>query len=108
MSGGGGYSYFSCGCVKFVRDSGFGKDGNFIPSPNAAENHQYHNAMALVNNDAAIVFEEKDLTANKLIDAVNDLLNDREKISPNCFNAKKWQNLMPRKKFVMRYWNELI
>ena len=32
-----------------------------IPSPNVAENHQYHNAMALAVKQAAVVIEERDL-----------------------------------------------
>ncbi len=37
-----------------------------IPSPNVAENHQFHNAMALVNRGAAEIIEEKDLTGPAL------------------------------------------
>lgn len=36
-----------------------GKASILIPSPNVAENHQYHNAMALVSKDAAVLIEEK-------------------------------------------------
>ena len=32
-----------------------------IPSPNVAENHQYHNAKALVDRGAALLIIEKDL-----------------------------------------------
>ena len=35
-----------------------------VPSPNVAENHQYHNAMALANKGAALVITEKDLDLN--------------------------------------------
>lgn len=38
-----------------------GKPTLFIPSPNVAENHQFHNANALVQQNAAILLEEKDL-----------------------------------------------
>lgn len=38
-----------------------------IPSPNVAENHQYHNAMQLQKLGAAVVVEEKELTGEKLI-----------------------------------------
>jgi glycerophosphoryl diester phosphodiesterase len=43
-----------------------GKASYLIPYPYATENHQYHNAMALVKNDAAMVCEQKELTAEKL------------------------------------------
>jgi UDP-N-acetylglucosamine--N-acetylmuramyl-(pentapeptide) pyrophosphoryl-undecaprenol N-acetylglucosamine transferase len=53
-----------------------------------AENHQYHNAMALVNRNAAIILEEKNLSVQTLTDAVNDLLSDREKLEEIGRNAK--------------------
>jgi len=53
-----------------------GKASILIPSPNVAENHQYHNAMALASKGAAILIEEKDLTPEKLIAEVNALIAD--------------------------------
>ena len=63
-----------------------GKCAIFIPSPNVAENHQYHNAMSLVNKDAkvlvdagaALLFEEKELAADPSVlpDTVGRLLSD--------------------------------
>ncbi len=66
-----------------------GKTSILIPSPYVAENHQYHNAMALVNNDAALIIEEKDLTADKLTETVNNLLADKLKLAGIGENAKK-------------------
>ena len=66
-----------------------GKASILIPSPNVAENHQYFNAMELVNNNAAMIIEEKDLTAEKLTEMVNDLLSHRDKITMMEENAKK-------------------
>lgn len=66
-----------------------GKASILIPSPNVAENHQYHNAMALVNNGAAQILEEKDLTAERLIAMVDALKNDRETLRVLGENAKK-------------------
>lgn len=57
------------------------KPSILIPSPNVAENHQYHNAMALVNENAASIIEEKDLTAEKLWNEINRILNGKENIS---------------------------
>lgn len=65
-----------------------GKPSILIPSPNVAENHQYHNAMAMVNRDAAVLIEEKDLNSETLIDAVDKLLSDREKLGEIGKNAK--------------------
>ena len=59
-----------------------------MPSPNVAENHQYYNAMELVNNDAAVLIEEKDLTGSSLTSAVNELLADPERIRTIEKNAR--------------------
>lgn len=60
-----------------------------IPSPYVAENHQYHNAMALVNRDAAMILEEKNLTVDSLCDMVDSIMADREKLRLIGENAKK-------------------
>lgn len=39
-----------------------GKPTILIPSPNVTHNHQYHNACSLINRNAALMIEEKDLT----------------------------------------------
>ena len=66
-----------------------GKPSILVPYPYAAENHQYHNAMALVKNDAAILIEEKDFTGERLIKEVDALLADRQKLGSLGANAKK-------------------
>ena len=48
----------------------------FIPSPNVVENHQYKNAKLLADENAAVVFEEKELTPEKLANEAERLLND--------------------------------
>lgn len=65
-----------------------GKPSILIPSPNVAENHQYHNAMALVNKGAAVIIEEKDLTPDVLAAKVDELLSDKEKLKEIGENAK--------------------
>ncbi len=65
-----------------------GKPAILIPSPNVAENHQYHNAMALVNNKAAVVIEEKDLTPQKLKKEVDLLASDTKRLKEYSANAK--------------------
>ena len=45
-----------------------------IPSPYVAENHQYKNAKALADANAATLVEEKDLADGKLTAAVRELL----------------------------------
>ncbi len=56
-----------------------GKCAIFIPSPNVAENHQYKNAKVLVDDGAALLFEEKELNdceAAPLTEKVARLLTD--------------------------------
>ncbi|MBS4033915.1 MAG: undecaprenyldiphospho-muramoylpentapeptide beta-N-acetylglucosaminyltransferase [Ignavibacterium sp.] len=50
-----------------------------IPSPNVAENHQYHNAKSLSDADAAILIEDKNLTEN-FINAVSTVIFVEEKL----------------------------
>ena len=66
-----------------------GKPAVLIPSPNVAENHQYHNAMALVNKKAAEIIEEKDLTPNLLTEKVDKLLESKEVLGEYSQNARK-------------------
>ena len=56
-----------------------GKPTVFVPSPYVAENHQYKNAMALVEQDAALCVEEKTLGEGALTAAVLSLLADPAK-----------------------------
>lgn len=66
-----------------------GKPSILIPSPNVAENHQYHNAMALVEKNAAVMIEEKDLTANKLTEEIDKLASDPQRLREYSENSKK-------------------
>ena len=65
-----------------------GKASILIPSPNVAENHQYHNAMALVNKGAALIIEEKDLTKEKMQALFESLTKDDNKRLSIEENAK--------------------
>ena len=65
-----------CGAMTLSELPAAGKPAILIPSPYVAENHQYHNAMVLVERGAAICIEEKDLTADRLWEAVCDATGD--------------------------------
>lgn len=60
-----------------------------VPSPYVTHNHQYKNAMALVNNDAALLLEEKDLNSNNLINKIDLILNDNIKYKKIKDNLSK-------------------
>ena len=51
----------------------------FVPSPNVAEDHQTHNAMALVSKDAALIVRDAE-AAEKLLPTALELLRDEERI----------------------------
>ena len=50
----------------------------FVPSPNVAEDHQTHNAMALVNKEAALIVKDAE-AGEKLMETVCALAADKEK-----------------------------
>ncbi|MEE3334086.1 MAG: undecaprenyldiphospho-muramoylpentapeptide beta-N-acetylglucosaminyltransferase [Ruminococcus sp.] len=77
------------GAITLSEIQALGKPAILIPSPNVAENHQYHNAMALVNNGAAEIIEEKDLTEEIVIEKTDSLLQNPEKLREYTDNAKK-------------------
>ena len=51
----------------------------FVPSPVVAEDHQTHNAMALVNKDAALIVKDA-AAAEQLLPCLEGLLKDEAKI----------------------------
>ena len=52
----------------------------FVPSPNVAEDHQTHNAMALVSKDAAMMVKDSE-ACEKLMETACRLLEDPERIA---------------------------
>ena len=51
----------------------------FVPSPNVAEDHQTHNAMALVRKDAALIVPDAE-AAQRLLPTALELLGDSARI----------------------------
>ena len=52
----------------------------FVPSPNVTEDHQTHNAMALVNKDAGMIVKDSEAVEN-LMKTACGLIGDSEKIA---------------------------
>ena len=50
-----------------------------VPSPYVPNNHQYKNALDLVEKKASIMIEEKYLNPETLVNAIDDLINDTKK-----------------------------
>ncbi len=59
-----------------------------IPSPYVPNNHQYLNAMDLVNANAADIIEEKNLNTDILVSKINDLLYDHTRLTMMRDNLK--------------------
>lgn len=59
-----------------------------IPSPYVPNNHQYKNAMDLVNNNAAMLIEEKDLDSDIIIKDIDLIINDLDKQQEMKTNLK--------------------
>lgn len=56
-----------------------GKPAILVPSPNVAEDHQTHNAMALVRKDAAVLVKDSE-AADKLVSTALELIKDDAKL----------------------------
>ncbi len=65
-----------------------GKAAVFVPSPNVAEDHQTHNAMALVRRDAALMVKDAE-AEEKLLPTAMELLHDGDRIGIISANALK-------------------
>lgn len=77
------------GAITLAELEASGTASILIPSPNVAENHQFHNAMVLQNHDAAVVIEEKDLTPGRLQETVQQLCGDPSTLGRLGKNARK-------------------
>lgn len=65
-----------------------GKTAVLIPSPNVAEDHQTHNALALARNDAAIMLKDSE-AMQKLGATVLELMNNDSKAAKLAANIRK-------------------
>ena len=77
------------GALTLAELEAVGRAAVLIPSPNVAENHQYYNALELQKAGAAVVIEEKDLTGEKLVATVSEMLAQPGKLAEMGQNARK-------------------
>lgn len=54
-----------------------------VPSPYVPDNHQFKNAMDLVNKKAAVLIEEKNLNSDNLVKEIDNLINNPKEIKKN-------------------------
>lgn len=50
-----------------------------VPSPYVTDNHQYKNAMSLVDKECAFLVEEKNIE-NNLVNKIDELIDDKDKL----------------------------
>ncbi len=88
------------GAMALTEIQALGKAAILIPSPNVAENHQYYNAMAMVDRGAADIIVEKDITPELLTEKADHLAGDRAKLDEMSKNARKMAILDSRERIL--------
>ncbi len=78
-----------CGAMTLSELPAAGVPSILIPSPYVAENHQYHNAMTLVEQDAAVCIEEKDLTGDRLWAEICAITEDAGRMAAMAANVRR-------------------
>ena len=69
------------GAMTLTELKAVGRASILIPFPQAAENHQYYNALTMSKNGAAILIEDKELTPERLLSEVKSLHDDRRRLT---------------------------
>lgn len=88
------------GAMALTEIQALGKPAILIPSPNVAENHQYYNAMAMVDRGAADILVEKDITPGLLTEKADRLAGDRTKLDEMSANARGMAILDSRERIL--------
>lgn len=80
------------GATTLAEITAMGMPSILIPSPYVPNNHQFFNAKALVDKDAALMLEEKDLNPKSLNKMIKDVINNDKKLKLLAKNAKALGN----------------
>ncbi|MDT2660820.1 undecaprenyldiphospho-muramoylpentapeptide beta-N-acetylglucosaminyltransferase [Enterococcus hulanensis] len=67
------------GATSIAEFTALGLPGILIPSPYVTNDHQTKNAQSLVNAGAVKMIADADLTGDKLVEAVDEIMNDPKK-----------------------------
>ena len=81
-----------CGALTIAELSCMGKASVLIPSPNVAENHQFHNGKVLSDAGAAILIEEKNLDEKSITESFEQLYQNPSLIKEMGEKAKQAYN----------------
>lgn len=66
------------GATTLAEITALGIPSILIPSPNVTEDHQTKNAMSLVDNGAAVLLKEDELTPSSLVSNLDDLMEKQD------------------------------
>lgn len=76
------------GATTLAELTALGLPSILIPSPYVTDNHQEHNAMALVNEQAAYMIKEAELNSTVLVQMIDEIIMDPTKLKEMSKNAK--------------------
>jgi UDP-N-acetylglucosamine--N-acetylmuramyl-(pentapeptide) pyrophosphoryl-undecaprenol N-acetylglucosamine transferase len=79
---------FRAGALGLAELTARGLPAILVPYPYAAENHQEFNARILENHGAAVVIRDAELSGPRLVEALSELLSDRQRLD-NMAQASK-------------------
>ncbi len=77
------------GAITLAELAVLGKPAILIPSPYVTDDHQLKNARVIEESGAAVVIEEKNLTAELLLKTILELLSDKEKLDSMSRAARR-------------------
>jgi UDP-N-acetylglucosamine--N-acetylmuramyl-(pentapeptide) pyrophosphoryl-undecaprenol N-acetylglucosamine transferase len=69
-----------CGASTLSEIVALEKPSILIPSPYVPNNHQYKNALDFIKEEAAVLLEEVDLKENRLINLIDEIIFDEERL----------------------------
>lgn len=76
------------GATTIAEVTACGKPCLFIPYPHAVDDHQRRNAEALLKKGAGEMLLEREMSPQSLVEAIESLLEDREKLTMLAANAR--------------------
>lgn len=94
------------GAMSISELSLIGKPTAFVPSPYVSEDHQTHNALALVNDGAALLIKESELDA-RWESAIAQLLEKSEENLFRCHKLQQWARPNAADDIVESIYNDL-
>ena len=92
------------GATTVAEITAIGKAAVFVPFPFAADDHQTHNAQALVEAGAAEMIAQKDLNGQLLADRIIDHAQNRRRLAEMAANARS----LGRPEAALRIVNDLL